>query len=275
MHDHRYGPGLGALLLGMACLAGCHPFQYRPGRAPLLPGSEDNPVALNPSQVADVKVALGRTLEKRGEEGQAIASYSEALQEDPSRADACVRLAVLSDQQGKFDESAKWYDKALKLQPDNPDIYCDVGYSFSLQQRWTDAEKSLRRALALKPDHRRARNNLGLVLARTGRSAEALAEFRRAGCTEAEAHANLGFALTLQGSWSEARQQYELALGADPSSAGLKKEIKELDRVVTRVSSADHPVGPADVPPPGGGGLPSPDGGTPGILLPVCAKDPP
>ena len=63
---------------------------------------------------------------------------------------------------------------------------------------------SLRQAIVLQPDHARAHNNLGLVLAHTGRLDLSLVEFRQGGCTEADAQINLAYALTLERHWPEA-----------------------------------------------------------------------
>jgi Flp pilus assembly protein TadD len=234
MRSRRFGPGLGALLLWVACLGGCR-------QAGVLPDAGENRSGLNPRQAADVQIAFARSLEKRGESERAAATYLEALKQDPSRADAYTRLAILYDQRGQFHASQEAYQKALAAQPGNPDVYCDMGYSLSLQGRWADAEMNLRQALALAPDHARAHNNLGLVLARAGRENDALAQFHMAGCTASDAHANLAFALTLEGRLPEARRQYESAQVADPSSAAVKKDIQELDALVVRVGSAGRP----------------------------------
>jgi Flp pilus assembly protein TadD len=193
---------------------------------------------LTAAQKADVQIAYGRTLEKRGALEQARAVYLEALQNDPSRADACDRLAVLLDQQGKFDEARDWHDKALATQPNNPDFNCNFGYTLYLQGSTAAAEESLRRCLSLAPEHARAHNNLGLVLAHTSRRDEALAEFRRAGCSEADAQANLAYALTLERRWAEARTCYERALAADPSATFPKKGLQELNHLAAKVAAA-------------------------------------
>jgi hypothetical protein len=53
--------------LSVACLNGCQHAAYRPPSAALGTAKEDAPKALTPSQLADVKVAFGRTLEKQGQ----------------------------------------------------------------------------------------------------------------------------------------------------------------------------------------------------------------
>jgi Tfp pilus assembly protein PilF len=251
MARKRFWLGPLALAMGGACLAGCRHPGAPEGPTSLLTAGGKERTELNPAQMADVQVAYGRSLEKRGEQDQALARYFEAVQHDPGRADAWHRLAVLHDRQGKFTESAEMYGKALRLQPGDPDLYCDMGYSLYLQKRWAEAEMNLRQALALRPDHARARTNLGLLLARAGRADEALAEFRKAGCGEADARVNLAFALTLEGRCPEAREHYRQALAADPSSAPARKGLEKLEAVLAKTA----PPGPAEPVPVGDDGV--------------------
>jgi Flp pilus assembly protein TadD len=219
-------------------LAGCQHLEPLPAAAPpAMPTAESTP-KLNAAQVADVKIAYGRTLEKRGAPDQAQAMYLEALKLDSSRADACARLGVLYDQQCKFDEANSWHHKAMAAQPKNPDFHCNAGYSLYLQGTLIEAEKNLRKCLELAPDHARGHNNLGMILARTDRCEEALAEFHRAGCNEADAQTNLAYALTLERRWAEARACYERALAADPSSTAILKGLQELKDLMAKTDAA-------------------------------------
>jgi Flp pilus assembly protein TadD len=201
-------------------------------------------------QLADVQVALGRSLETEDETAQAITAYKDALRLDPSRADAGLRLAILYDKEGKFTESLPLYQKALAAYTGNPDIFCDMGYSLYLQRRYGEAETNLRQALALAPEHVRAHTNLGLVLAHSGQPEEAVAEFRRAGCTEADAQINLAFALTLENNWAEAGRRYEMALAVDSSSTAARKGLQELDSVVARANNLAPTKNPSKSPAP-------------------------
>jgi Tfp pilus assembly protein PilF len=199
-----------------------------PPRPPVI--TEPTP-ELSSQQAAEVHVGLGRSLEKRGDLNQATAAYLEAQKRDPGSLDACLRLAVIYDRQGKFQDSAAQYARAVKLGPKNPDVYCDLGYSLYLQKRWAEAESNLRRAISLKADHSRARNNLGLVLARTSRLDDAAAQFREGGCKPADAYVNVAFALTLDRQWEEAKLQYQHALAVDPSSQPAHDGLRNLEKL--------------------------------------------
>lgn len=165
---------------------------------------------------ADLEIAIARSLERQDQTDRAIKLYLNALDEGYQGADAYHRLAVLHDKKGDCAASEEFYRKSLEIDPNNAEVYCDQGYSYYLQQRWPEAEESLRRALYLQPGLARAHNNLGLVLGRVGDEEEALLEFVRAGGTEAEARTNLAFALTMSDRWDDARDQFEMALVADP-----------------------------------------------------------
>jgi tetratricopeptide (TPR) repeat protein len=226
----------GALVLGLGFSggSGCQQFGPASWNNPVLLTGKETSARVGNKEAADVQVALGRSLEKRGDREQALAAYGEAIKRDSGRGDAYVRLAILHDQQGKFNESAEYFRKALQASPGNPAIFCDMGYSLYLQRRWKEAEMNLQQALVLKPDLARAHNNLGLVLARTDRVEEALAHFRKGG-TESEAHLNLAFALTLERRWDDARDHYEKALAANPASEPAKNGLRELTAIVGKL----------------------------------------
>jgi Flp pilus assembly protein TadD len=179
-------------------------------------------------QKADVKIAVARSLEMKGQTDQAIQAYLDAIRSDDTRSDAYHRLAVLHDKKGDCEASQEFYQAALKRDPDNAELICDIGYSCYLQGRWKDAEQNLHRALTLQPKLARAHNNLGLLLARTDRHEQALEEFARAGCSSAESRANLAFALMLEKRWSDAQRLFAMALAADPELEAARDGLDTL-----------------------------------------------
>jgi Tfp pilus assembly protein PilF len=209
-------------------------------KRPQRPPQEAEPsIELDLKQKADVEMAVGRSLERKGQTDQAVKIYLDVIRKDGRRGDAYHRLAVLYDKKGEPEESARCYREALKRTADNAELYADFGYSCYLQKRWDEAEANLQKALRLDGELTRARNNLGLLLARTGRPEEALAEFRRAGCSPSDAHANLAFAMVLEERWDEARREFELALDADPSSKAAQDGLSALGAMAAK-SERNH-----------------------------------
>jgi tetratricopeptide (TPR) repeat protein len=177
---------------------------------------------------AELQMAVARSFEREGKLDQATKIYLAVARRGCRRAQAYHRLALLHDKQGKGSQAEEYYQAALKEDPRNAAIHCDLGYSYYLRQRMAEAEQSLRKAVALDPEMARAHNNLGLLLARTGRKDAALEEFALANCTEAQARANLAFALTLEEQWDDAAGEYRLALAADPTLATARKGLEAL-----------------------------------------------
>ncbi|MBS0265739.1 MAG: tetratricopeptide repeat protein [Planctomycetes bacterium] len=231
-------------LIGLACsLAGCQFTEsFRERSLARKAASGEDSAQLTPRQAADAKISLARSLEQRGETDRALEAYREILDKDSKQWAACWRLAVLSDRRGNIQESEGYYRRALKAESKNADLQCDYGYSLYLQRRWAESEEHLRQAIALKSSHRRAHNNLGMLLAQTERYQESLAEFRKSGCAEAEAEANLAFVLTLNRRWDEAREHYQLALAANPESTSAKTGLEKLEQIVARANQPANDV---------------------------------
>jgi Flp pilus assembly protein TadD len=246
MGNSRWSRGL--LVLGLCAVAGAGCLHLdRPLGTGLVSSSAAEPMpALGTGQVADIQVALGRSLEQRGELDQAQAAYLEAVNKDPRRGEAWARLAVLNDLKGNFTASGECYRKAKLYQGENAALSCNLGYSLYLQRRWAEAERALREAIALDEARPRAHNNLGLVLAHTGRAEAAIAEFRKAGCSEAEAHANLALARAVEGNLDGARASYERAAAIDPTSVQARKGLQQITELMARAPSrVDAPSGAA------------------------------
>jgi Tfp pilus assembly protein PilF len=90
-------------------------------------------------------------------------------------------LAVEALRAGRSQEALKEYDIALAADPDMPEARLGRGlvmeYGFG---KLAEAEADYRHALRIRPSYPEAHNNLGQLLARSGRQAEAIAEFDRA-----------------------------------------------------------------------------------------------
>lgn len=87
-------------------------------------------------------------------------------------------LGAEAIQGGRSQEALKSYDEALKLDPDLAEAHLGRGVVLELAfGRLDEAEAEYRKAILLKPGLAEAHNNLGQLLARTGRLEEAVKEF--------------------------------------------------------------------------------------------------
>lgn len=176
----------------------------------------------------DLKLALAQMLEQQGSTAEAIEAYESILRIEPTHAAVAHRLAVLLDKTGQPQRAEPYYQVCLRATPADPDVLSDFAYHCYLERRWGEAESHLQRALSVAPRHARARNNLGLVLARTERPREAFDQFAQGGCGPADAHANVAFALAAEARFDDAERVYGIALQTDPNHARARNGLAAL-----------------------------------------------
>jgi type IV pilus assembly protein PilF len=87
-------------------------------------------------------------------------------------------LGVEALRAGRGQEALQEFDQALRMNAQFPEASLGRGLVMEFAfGKLDEAERSYRRALQLKPEYPEAHNNLGQLLAKTGRPQEALAEF--------------------------------------------------------------------------------------------------
>jgi tetratricopeptide (TPR) repeat protein len=122
-------------------------------------------------------------------------------------------------------DSLTLWQHAARVVPDNYIAYENMGQALRERGQLEDALESYKKALTVVPSHSPAleamiRNDLGLVLTRQGKSAEALPQFDaaiRLNPAFAEAQINLGNALAADGRYTDAAGHYATALSTKPN----------------------------------------------------------
>jgi len=148
--------------------------------------------------------------------------YRRVLKSEPLHADALHLLGVLNHQRDDNLHAVDLIAKAVDLAPGVADYHANLGIVLQRLDRLAEAEAAQRRALERDPSHVGAHFNLGLVLAAQGRMAEAAehyAEATRLSPDLADAHLNLGAALQGLGRADEALASHARAaelLPGDP-----------------------------------------------------------
>lgn len=193
-------------------------------------------VALLTQPQVDLKLAIARAAEGRGDHKQALATYQELIEMDLGSADVHHRLALIYDRQGDSKQSERHYLKSLELDSTVAKVWCDFGYSMYLRESWVDSEAHFAKAIELDPQYMRARVNMGMLLARTGRYEDALHHFAVGGLQEGAAHHNVALAAALSGDTRTASSSLEKSNQADQghTSSG---DHHALEQMVERIAS--------------------------------------
>jgi tetratricopeptide (TPR) repeat protein len=165
---------------------------------------------LSSFEFARNNLSYGSAFFQRGYMEPAAAAFQQALKDDPSSAEALYGLGSAYLNQQKAAEAKESFEGATKLHSSYPD---------TLPNAW---------------------NNLGLLAAREGKTAEAIAYFKKAlelNPTLFVALENLGNAYRQQKRWNEARDTLEkaLSLNADDAEANYS-----LGMVFAQTNDTEH-----------------------------------
>ncbi len=163
-------------------------------------------------------LSSGALFFQRGYLDQAAAEFQQALQDDPSSAEALYGVGSVYLNQNKNAEARQMFERCVKLRPNYPDTLPDawnnlgvlatregripeaIGYfqraltlnanhllsldnlgsAYRVQKQWEDARKILERALAVAPDDPEANYSLGMVYAQTSDTSRAYEHLQRA-----------------------------------------------------------------------------------------------
>ncbi|MGA2508561.1 MAG: tetratricopeptide repeat protein [Chitinispirillaceae bacterium] len=139
---------------------------------------------------------------------------------------AVVLLAMTGktmEQVGYWKSDFTLFSHATAVIKRNHVAYNNLGLTLYKSGRTDEALAQYRKALEIKPDFAEARFNLGFLLANSGRTDEATAQYRKALEIKpgfAEARINLGVLLEDNGRADEAIAQYRKVLEFNPGSIG-------------------------------------------------------
>jgi tetratricopeptide (TPR) repeat protein len=201
-------------------------------------------------------VEVAKLHERAGKLSEAVSEYDKALDLDPKYQPALLGLARLYDRLGRYDEALIFYARAAQNGGDDAAVQNDYGLCQSRSGNDKDAVASLRKAVSLDPKKILYRNNLATVLVELGRTEEAY-QTLVAVHGEAVAHYNVGFLLNKQGRKAEALAQFEQSAKIDPNLQEAKQWVIALGgkpgatpAVVADAPAAQSATAKADSSPP-------------------------
>jgi superkiller protein 3 len=183
----------------------------------------------DPPITAETHYAAGRLAESSGDTAAAVAQYKEALKLDPKLKKAVYRTAVCQSELQKFPEAVAAWKKYIELTGNEAKGYSNLGFCYELAGDTDLAESSYLRGIEKEPKNVPCRTNYGLMLARLGRTTEAMLQLQ-AVLTPAEVHYNLASVLEHQGRREAAKGEYRRALDLNPSFDDAKERLAALEQ---------------------------------------------
>jgi Flp pilus assembly protein TadD len=182
---------------------------------------------LNPG-LPGVTLLLAKSLREVNELAEASRVVGAFVARHPAESWEVLSLqGILEDEQGRFKQGEASYRAALAIQPAETSLHNNLCYNLLLQGHAESAAEEFRKAIASDPHSAIAHNNLGtaLMFAKSGKSEQAFAEWRKSG-DPAAAHNNLAAVFLEQGHYPEARQEIASALQLKPDYPAALKNLK-------------------------------------------------
>lgn len=172
-------------------------------------------------QEPGIYVRYGHFLERYGLDGLAEKAYGEALQIDPSDAEALMALGDLDMKRGDYDSAFKSYDRSIDSSSEQVKIEAILkrGISYLSLGSLTDAGHEAGRAILRDEENWKAHNLKGCVAFSSGELAKARESFEKALELEggrAAVLTNLGATLLRGGEQEEAVVRIQEAVDGDP-----------------------------------------------------------
>ena len=164
----------------------------------------------------ELRNALGWTLFQEGRPAEAVAEYERALTVNPNHVKSHNNLALALVELGRLEEAAGHFQTSLQFEP-KAEIYSDLGFIMAQLGKTDAARADYQKALELDPNCASAHFNLAVTFVQAGNFGEAESHYRQAlpGRPTAETYNGLGYVLARQGRTDEAVAEFRKAIDAD------------------------------------------------------------
>ncbi len=145
-----------------------------------------------------------------------------ALQVDPNSIGALSQLGEIRRDQGNIGEAVRLFEEALAIDDSLPFLFMGYGDVLQRAERFQEAERAFISVLELEPDSFKARYNLGVTYANQGRIDEAVSIYQEALEVEPRnpeatmAHNNLGAIHLARDEMAQAQERFESAVELGP-----------------------------------------------------------
>jgi tetratricopeptide (TPR) repeat protein len=184
---------------------------------------------LQPHSVGPL-ASLGALYAQQGRFGQAIPLLENALRLNADDADAHLNLGAAYAETGNPDRAEEQFRAALLLAPMNFSAHNVLGKLYFDSRRLAEAEQQFLQSLQCEPNLA-AYDHLGYIYLKRGEPIRAEEAFRSAlamKSTDSHAHYNLGLIYSAAGRNTQAAEELQAALAADPNNPDILSALEKL-----------------------------------------------
>lgn len=163
-----------------------------------------------------------------------ITLYEYSLANGPGSPKIHYNLGLAYSRAERHDDAIDQYRRAIELQPTHDRAWNNLGRTLGLQGKTAEADEAYREAIRLAPDNPLIRVNWAGLLERTGRVDEAIAQRKQAlEVREDFANVNqIGVLLAQSGRLEEALPYFRRAVQLEPNNRGARSNLQNLERVL-------------------------------------------
>src|SRR5260370_14925838 len=179
----------------------------------------------------DAQLTVVRDLRDVNHRPEAITGLESFLKAHPeSGAEYYSWLGILRDESGLWPLGEPAHRKALELAPAVDYLHNNLGYNLLMQKKDEEAAREFEEALRLNPGSQMARNNLGIALASSNATAQAVANWQSTS-DPATAHNNLAAVWMEKGNYPEARRELDVALRYNRAHPAALRNLELVSRL--------------------------------------------
>jgi tetratricopeptide (TPR) repeat protein len=183
--------------------------------------------AQDPPLTADTRFAAAQLAESQDNIPLAIKQYNECLKLDPNQTSALYRLGVCYSQIKDFPKAIDTWNDYIKITGGSATGYSNLGFCYELAGQRDDAENAYKKGIQKDPYNQACRVNYGLMLARTGKTSEAINQLQVV-LSPAEVRYNIGSVYEQLGRKEQAKAEYKKALELDPNLVDAQTKLATL-----------------------------------------------
>ena len=181
----------------------------------------------------ELQYGMARMLERKKMLKEARDAYLEILDSKPNYAPALHRLGVVSVKLNDLEKGIEYFEMATDNSDEDAELLADYGYALFLSGDSAGAKLRLNSAREIDSSNQRFINNLAIVVGSDGETEKSLELFRLVN-SEANALCNIGFVMSQNGQYQEAKDYFHRSLDMNPK---LKKAANGLIQIHQRETS--------------------------------------